>query len=168
MSTTLETSRLNGHDFLAKGKTKKPNRARKALVRTATQINNYRRYITVGAGMFIPLLALSLSHMGGARVLSPSWEERSCGLALLALCCTVLFVSLNHVSEALMDITNSSSTASWAMATSVDLTMIVTELSTTFATNEHDRWLRIAVMGCVTLGSMVLNVWSFLKHSAAK
>ena len=158
--------RLSGQE--SKATKKKATRTRRALVATATQVNNYRRYITVGAGCFIPLLSLSLSHMGGSRVTSESLAEMLCGFGLLGLCITVLCVSLGHLSEAVQDITKSTPKASWMMAVAVDLTMVTTELSTTFATNDADSWLRVAVMAAVTVGSMILNCWAFLKHSAAK
>jgi len=100
----------------------------------------------------VPLLSLSLSNLGGRL------------LAALGLCVSVLAVSLAHLAAAIRAITKSGRCSSWALAITVDLSLVLSELIGVFGTNADVETLRLGLMCSVTGSSMVLNVYAFLRH----
>lgn len=116
--------------------------------------------ITVGAGIGIPGLTLSLSTIAG-QLATQEHVGLGCGLGLVGG--TVLVVSLSHLAWAIGDITRSARWASWLLAIAVDCGLVACEGVHVFAPGVCDG-LATAVMVAVTLASMVLNVWAFLRH----
>src|SRR5262245_50140110 len=84
---------------------------------TARQVSSARRWITVGMGCGIPCQALALSSIGG-RLCQEG--QRGLGVAVLAVCCGVLEVSLSHLAWAIRDITGSARWQSRCLAVAVD------------------------------------------------
>lgn len=118
-----------------------------------------RTIITISMGVGIPLLSLSLSHLGGALLLT---SDYTLAVALFLITAAVLGVSLSHLAWSIRDITKSGRAASWALAISIDVSLIVCELT---AVNTSANIIIIrAVMVSVTAFSMALNCWAFLKH----
>jgi len=138
---------------------KKTNK--KALVMTKVQASNLGRYITVAMGCSIPLLSLSLSHLGGSLLACGTWGTCTLGVFALLLCIAVLGVSLSHLAWAIEDITKSPAWASIALAISVDCSLLVGELVGVFGAEANVETLRIGLMIAVTVSSAVLNTWAF-------
>jgi len=141
----------------AKGK----KQTRKALVMTRVQASNLGRYITVAMGCGIPLLSLSLSHLGGSLLACGTWATTFLGVFAFGLCVAVLGVSLSHLAWAIGDITKSPRWASVALAISVDCSLLVGELIGVFGADAGVERLRIGLMIAVTVSSAVLNTWAF-------
>jgi hypothetical protein len=118
-----------------------------------------RRILTVGLGCAIPGLSLSLSSIGG-RLLEQGYTALGCGA--LALCCSVLAVSLSHLAWAVEDITRSARWQAWAMAIAIDSSLVLGELSRVAG---YESSVVPCLMGSVTVASMLLNCWAFLKGS---
>lgn len=130
-----------------------------------------RIIITIALGAGIPLLSLSLSHLGGSLLLTHHYYL---SVAAFVLCSAVLTVSLAHLAWAIRDITqNKLPTAadtadkvlyyapSWCLAISIDLSLIICEL---IAVHTQESIIIIrSVMVSVTAFSMALNCWAFLK-----
>lgn len=157
---TQTAARVNGHKVKAKVATlteaQKP--ARRAMVSRQPRL---ALWLTVAMGVAIPLLSLSLSTVAGTLA-----RTGHTGLALagLGLCATVLAVSLSHLAWAVRDITASGPKASWALAVATDLTIVLCESVHVFADDAGIGCLVTAMMVSVTLASMALNVWAFLRH----
>lgn len=116
-----------------------------------------RRWLTVGLGCGIPGLSLSLSSIGG-RLLEQGYV--GLGSPALALCRSVLAVSLSHLAWAVADITGSARWQAWCPAVAVDLSLVLGELA---HVQGFTLWVVPVVMGSVTIVSAVLNCWAFLR-----
>jgi hypothetical protein len=111
----------------------------------------------VGLGCGIPGLSLSLLSIGG-RLLEQGYH--GLGGAALALCCSVLAVSLSHLAWAIADITGSARWQAWCLAVAVDLSLVLGELA---RVEGFGLWVAPVVVGSVTVISAVLNCWAFLR-----
>jgi hypothetical protein len=117
-----------------------------------------RRGITLVLGCGIPGCSLALSSIGG-RLCTEG--QTALGVAALALCCSVLAVSLSHLAWAVEDITHSARWQAWCLAVTVDLAVVLCELA---AVAGAAWWLVYAVQVAVTGASALLNCWAFLAH----
>jgi hypothetical protein len=117
-----------------------------------------RRAITVGMGCGVPGLSLALSSIGGRLCAAGHY---GLGVASLALCCSVLAVSLSHLAWAVRDITRSAHWQAWCLAGAIDLSLVLGELA---GVAGFDLWVVPLVMAAVTVTSAVLNCWAFLRH----
>lgn len=155
-------SHVNGstlpHFAPAKPK-RKTKKARKP--KPPKPVSNLMVAMTVGLGIGIPLLSLALSKLSGTLAAHGHYA-----LALFAfgLMVTVLGVSLSHLAAAISHVTRSAWQASWAMAVSLDLSLVLCELVHVYATDLGLGTVCNAVMLCVALGSVALNIWAFLMH----
>src|SRR5262249_17765970 len=116
-----------------------------------------RRAITVGMGCGVPGLSLALSRIGGRLCAAGRY---ALGVASLALCCTVLTVSLSHLALAVRDITRSAGWQAWCLAAAGDVALGLGELAQVAG---FELWVVPVVMAAVTLTSAVLNCWAFLR-----
>jgi len=120
----------------------------------------FRTGMTVALGVGIPLLSLALSKIGGTLALEGQ-PLLSAFAALLML--SVLTVSLSHLAWAIGNITGADKRASWALAVSLDLTLVLCELVRVFAPLDLG-WVCLLLMASVAGFSMSLNVYAFLHH----
>jgi hypothetical protein len=155
MRETYMTALLNGATRLTVAKAK---RVRKAAPVRVGMRDVWRSRITMGIGVGIPCLSLSLSSIGGRLLQEGHW---ALGAGSLVLCCSVLAVSLSHLAWAIRDITRSSWWQSWCLAAAVDLSLILGELA---SVSGFDLWVVPVVMIAVTAVSAVLNCWAFMRH----
>ncbi len=139
-----------------------PSRKKAAVTATPVARSRIGLILTVALGVAIPLLSLSLSKIAGSLALVGHYALA--GFALL-LCLSVLAVSLGHLAWAVENITRSSVRASWALAITIDLALVLGESVQVFA-GEGLMGITTAVMTAVCLFSMALNVWAFLRHPA--
>lgn len=137
---------------------KEPVRKRGSRRMNKAQVSAARRWITIGMGCGIPCLSLALSSIGGQLCMS---GHLGLGIAALALCCSVLAVSLSHLAWAVRDITGSARWQSWCLAGAIDLSLVLGELA---GVAGFESWVVGAVMVSVTIVSAVLNCWGFLRH----
>lgn len=163
---------LNGRNGLSVAKVSKPP-STGAKKRTATSVATTNRkalvaraprlalWLTVTMGVAIPLLSLALTTVAGTLARK---DHPWLALGGLTLCATVLGVSLSHLSWSVSDITKSGKAASWALAVATDLTIVLCESVHVFASDAGIDCLVTAMMVSVTLASMALNVWAFLRH----
>jgi hypothetical protein len=160
---TLPLSRISSNGAARKETGNKAPKSRKQAARHKAMVPAAPRLalgITVGMGVSIPALTLGLSTVAG-RLATHGYA----GLAGFAVTvgATVLMVSLSHLAWAIGDITRSPSWASWLLAIAVDLSIVLSESVHVFAPGVVDS-LATAIMVAVTLASMALNVWAFLRH----
>lgn len=144
--------------------TRKPATPRKSKPKggvkvTARQLNRARWWLTTAMGCGIPAMTLSLSCIGG--YLSGKHDTVG-GTVFLALTCCALVVSLQHVAEAIQDITHCTRFPAWIMAIIVDCAMVSCEIWA------EDFWLATAVKVGLTAASMCLNCWAFHSHKTGK
>lgn len=152
----MMTHERNG--FKVATKSSKAKQARKAMVARQPRL---ALVLTIVMGVAIPLLSLSLSTVAGTLART---GHTTLALGGLALCATVLAVSLSHLAWSVSDITKSGVKASWALAVATDLTIVLCESVHVFAEDAGIGTLVTAMMVSVTLASMALNVWAFLRH----
>ncbi len=141
----------------------KRRKARKIL--DARHVSRLEKMITIAMGCGIPLLSLSLSRLGGHLLATGTVVL---GIVALALCVTVLGVSLSHLAWAIGQITKSNFWASWCLAVAVDLSLVLAELIGVTGAAHEVEGLRLGLMVSVTVASMILNCWAFLRHQSAK
>lgn len=155
LSVLEQAPSANGHS--------KPKR-RKATKRATTskQVGVARTALaaTVGMGVGIPALTLSLSTVAGRMAMG---GHTGLALGAAAVGITVLAVSLDHLRQAIEDITGSPKAASWALAVAVDASIVLAESVQVFAPGVVDS-LAAGILWAVTAASMGLNVWAFLRH----
>ena len=159
----METiNRLNLNGTNGNVKASKPRKAskRKPKLASSVNMNRTRTIITIAAGCSIPLLSLALSYMGGSLLTNEA--SMALALTLLTLCCVVLAVSLSHLAWAISDITRSPMWASWCLAIAVDATLVACELSSSLG---YGSMIVSTTIFAVTLASMVLNCWAFLRNA---
>lgn len=123
-----------------------------------------RLYLTLAMGVFIPLFSLALSHCGGNLLQGETTTAMALGALAFAIQACVLSVSLDHLRWAIGNITRSPQWASWLLAIAFDAALVFGELVHVAA---HECGLSIvvyAIMIAVTVFSMTLNCWAFLKH----
>jgi hypothetical protein len=117
--------------------------------------------MTVALGVGIPLLSLALSKIGGTLAGAGFYGMAAFAFLLMA---AVLGVSLSHLAAAIGSVTRSPLWASWALAVTLDLTLVLCEL---IHVSGHGLGLEL-VCGCamvaVAIASMGLNVFAFLCH----
>jgi hypothetical protein len=119
---------------------------------------------TVMMGVAIPLLSLGLSHTGGALVREGGTAVTSLGVLAFLLMGCVLAVSLSHLAWAVQDITRSPRWASWLLAVTFDLLLVLGEL-VHVAAEASPAGVVVRVMMVAVCGmSMFLNCWAFLVH----
>ncbi len=134
--------------------------ARKVV--SARTIGRARYGITILMGCGIPLVSLYTSHRAGELLQGASVTF---GCMFLAICCTVLALSLSHLADAIADITRSSKRNSWLLAVALDCGIVACEL--TRAAGHDGGWLAMAFLVGITGASMLLNCWAFLSHGKA-
>lgn len=160
LTTTLAPSR-NG---TTPAPARKPRRAKKTAAGgppVKTTADRVKVVATVTMGVAIPVLSLVLSHTGGT--LARTGHSALAGFALSLMGC-VLVVSLSHLAWAIEDITRSPRWASWLLAISFDLMLVLGEL---VHVNADDAGVGMAItvmMTAVAGMSMFLNCWAFLRH----
>lgn len=122
-----------------------------------------RVVLTLTMGVVIPIFSLALSKIAGTLA------ETHPALAVFAflLMGCVLSVSLSHLAWAIEDITKSHRQASWALAISFDLALVLGELCHVFADASCSGVIS-AMMSAVCLLSMFLNCWAFLNQAKAR
>src|SRR5262249_39083290 len=108
------------------GRAKPRRRASKPKPVAAQGSGRGRRWLTASLGGCIPGLSLSLSSVGG-RLVEQGYG--TLGGSALALCCSVLAVSLSHLAWAIRDITGSARWQAWCLAVAVDLSLVLGELA---------------------------------------
>ena len=160
---TINRVELNGQAAprTPKAKAKKattPAKARRALV--ALPPRRVALAMTVLMGVSIPLLSLALSTIAGTLARAGHNALAGAGLALTV---SVLAVSLAHLSWAIADITKSGAGASWALAVTVDMAVVLCEAVHVFAPDAGLNVLATALMICVCAASMILNVYAFVR-----
>ncbi len=158
MQATL--NRIAGFSGIGKTSTKKTNKRVTKNERVA-DLAGIRKVISVGLGIAIPALSLTLAHVAGTLV------NECPGLALFIGICgvSILVVSLSHLAEAIHDATGAAKWQGWAIAITLDLSIIGCELSHVFSKNEALWYWTTALMVVVMLFSMILNVYAFLKKA---
>jgi hypothetical protein len=161
MSTVAQVG-LNGTTAGAgKGRRATKGAARRKVPKmSARQVGALALWITVGMGCAIPMLALALSHAAGklagaGHYLLGAWA--------LVLCGAVLSVSLPHLACAIADITRSDARSAWALAIAVDVSLVFCETAAVMGGDTVSPLLIYAVMVGLTVASMVLNCWAFLR-----
>jgi hypothetical protein len=163
----------NGH---AKSKTKvRAPRKRSTRTQEQNEVQASRRWgrrqvkkaAMIVMGIAIPLLSLGLSHTGGTLL-----RERenlftlTLGIAALALMGCVLVVSLSHLAWSVEDLTRSERKASWLLAVTFDLLLVLGEL-VHVAARETGANVIVTVMMVAVCGlSIFLNIWAFWWHPA--
>lgn len=161
MSRIGTLSSLNGTVPAPSKATRKPAKGRgrkgKAMVSGKPRL---ALGITTGMGVGIPGLTLALTTVSGRLAMA---GHRLLSGGLMAVCATVLAVSLSHLAWSVQDITRSSRWASWSLAVAIDLSIVLSEAVLVFSPGVSDG-LAIAIMAAVTGASMCLNVWAFLRH----
>jgi hypothetical protein len=121
------------------------------------KLSGPRRWLTVALGCGIPGLSLALSSVGG-RLMTQG--HVGLGVGAMALCCTVLAVSLSHLAWAVKGITRSARWQSWCLAVAIDLSLVLCELA---GVAGFSLWVVPVVMVAVTVSSAALNCWAFLR-----
>jgi hypothetical protein len=124
----------------------------------------FRLALTLIMGATIPLFSLALSNIGGTLANS---HLLLAGFAFTLMAC-VLAVSLSHLAWAIEDITKSKPWASWLLAVSFDLALVLGELCKIMAEEAGVGLVTSALMVAVCGLSMFLNCWAFLKHPGAE
>ena len=122
--------------------------------------DNLRLGLTLFLGCGIPLLSLALSRLAGT--LATHQQYALAGFAFL-LMAAVLTVSLSHLALAVADVTTSGPRASWCLAVSLDLSLVLCELVHVRAGGLGLSAVCYAVMTSVCLASVSLNCWAFLR-----
>lgn len=133
--------------------------ARKSSRPSAHTMGLARRAVTIGLGCGIPAFCLYTSHRGGQLLSNGAW---ACGGMLLAICITMLALSLSHLAEAVRDVAKLSPRNSWLMAAALDCGIVACEL--TQAAGHDGGWLATAFLIGITGASMLLNSWAMLGH----
>jgi hypothetical protein len=161
----------NGH---AKSKARAP-RKRPVKTKEQNEVQASRRWgrrqvkkaAMITMGIAIPLLSLGLSHTGGTLL-----RERenlftvALGVAALTLMGCVLVVSLSHLAWSVEDLTRSAKQASWLLAVTFDLLLVLGEL-VHVAARETGANVIVTVMMVAVCGlSIFLNIWAFWWHPA--
>ena len=96
---------MNGRlNRVAASGTSRPATSRKGSKGRQSRLTGPRRWLTVALGCGIPGLSLALSSVGG-RLLGQG--HTALGVAAMALCCSVLAVSLSHLAWAVKDFSRS-------------------------------------------------------------
>ncbi len=157
MSVALAVS---GNGQVVSGKRPAKRRAAKGKAMVAAK-PRLAAVITVGMGVGIPALTLSMSTVAGQLC-----QKGHYGLGVCAglVGGAVLVVSLSHLAWAVGNITRSSKWASWLLAVAVDVGLVACESVLTAAPGVCDT-LATGVLWAVTGVSAVLNCWAFLRHS---
>lgn len=154
----------NGTPGLAPAKPKRQRKASTPKAKTPAVhpwAANFKLGMTIALGVGIPLLSLAMSKLAGT--LAANGQFALAGFAF-ALMVSVLGVSLNHLAWAIANITRSPWEASWALAVALDLSLVCCETIHVYADQLSLAWVCYAVISCVALTSMALNVWAFLMH----
>lgn len=120
--------------------------------------------LTITLGIWIPLFSLGLSHVGGTLLQQDKTVAHLLGLMALGLMACVLVVSLSHLAWAVGNITRSPLWASWLLAVSFDLALVLGELTHVAASEAGLGLVMYSIMCAVCVLSMFLNCWAFLKH----
>ncbi len=132
----------------------------------------WRLFLTLGMGVWIPLFSLALSYVGGNLMREGISNTNAIMIGLasfsFALMTCVLSVSLSHLAWAVEDITKSHRWASWALALAFDLALVLGELCHVSAEEAGVGKVVTVLMATVCVLSMFLNCWAFLKHPAAE
>lgn len=127
-----------------------------------------KTWATVTMGVVIPLLSLGLSHTGGTLLREGgSYSVTTLALLSFLLMGCVLTVSLTHLAWAVEDLTRSPGWASWLLAVTFDLLLVLGELVHVAAEGSGAGSIVTAMMAAVCGLSMFLNVWAFLHHPTA-
>lgn len=156
-------AQLNGVSSRINLKTSKATvKAKKSGMPTAAT----KRYLaTVTMGVWMPLMSLILSYVGG-RLLSSELFVLA-GLSFLLMAC-VLLVSLTHLAAAIADITKSHWLASWLLAIAFDASLVLAELCHVQAEKAEIGGVVTCLMVAVCGLSMFLNCWAFLSHKRSE
>ncbi len=109
-------------------------------------------------GSGIPALSLALSKMGGSLLLGGHW---ALGLFAFALMGAVLAVSLPHLAWSLVHLTGSERRPAWCLAIALDLSLVLTELVSVYASGLGLGLVCFLVMFAVAVASAALNINAF-------
>lgn len=124
--------------------------------------SKFKISLTITLGTAIPLLSLALSSVAGTLASKGHFALSGFAFFLMA---AVLSVSLPHLAHAIGEITNSPKLASWALAIALDLSLVLCELVSTWASDSGVGGITITVTASVCVISQVLNCWAFLNPS---
>jgi hypothetical protein len=139
-------------------------KARKTRTKAApVTTDKVKLYATLVMGIAIPLLSLGLSNTGGT--LTRADHNVLAGFAFFLMAC-VLAVSLSHLAWSIEDITRSPRWASWLLAITFDLMLVLAELCHVSAADAGVGTVTTVMMVAVAGLSMFLNCWAFIKHPA--
>jgi hypothetical protein len=151
-----------------KPKPKAPTAPAKPAQRPRLTSAQVKTGATVTMGVVIPLLSLGLSHTGGTLLREGgSYPVTALALFSFLLMGCVLTVSLTHLAWAVEDLTRSPGWASWLLAVTFDLLLVLGELVHVAAEGSGAGAIVTAMMAGVCGLSMFLNVWAFLYHPTA-
>jgi len=155
-------NRINANaNGIPQGKAK-GGKARRPRVPTRKPLaDRFRLWMTVALGVGIPLLSLAMSKLAGTLA---SHRRFALAAFALVLMVAVLAVSLSHLAWAVGNITRSGRRASWSLAVALDLSLVLCESVHVYAADLGLVWVCYAVMACVAVASMALNVFAFLAH----
>lgn len=142
-------------------KPKKSKATKVAKTKAKAPPTTIKVVMTVAMGVGIPLLSFALTKIAGTLAAGGIYILAFMAFALMT---AILSVSLSHLAWAIKDITRSTKQASWAMAVSLDLSLVMGELVHVYADTLGLDAVATAVMVSVALASMVLNCWAFLEH----
>jgi hypothetical protein len=120
--------------------------------------------LTAIMGIVVPLLSASLCSVAG-DLCSEDGGPVVAALAIAGLVLTgcVLAVSLDHLKWAIGNITRSGWWSSWALAISLDVTLMFSELVLVYGPDKV-RTRIWAIMVTVCLLSVCLNIWAFFRQ----
>jgi len=127
----------------------------------AATMSKARKALTITMGCGIPAVSLYTSHRAGELLTMGAYVG---GIMFLAVCLTVLALSLSHLATAIGDITRSNARDSWLLAIALDAGIVVVEL--TKAMGHDGGFLATLFLVGITGASMLLNCWAFLNHKA--
>lgn len=128
-------------------------------IKAVSKLDRLKLGMTIALGVGIPLLSLAMSKLAGTLAVA---EKYALAVFALYLMLAVLGVSLSHLAGSIENITRSHWLASWSLAVALDLSLVMCEMCHVYANNLGLEWVTIAVMVCVAVVSMALNVYAFL------
>jgi hypothetical protein len=158
---TTPTVERNGTLPATVRKSHRSPKSRKVTPSAQPAANRIKTTATVIMGIVIPLLSLGLSNTGGT--LARNDHTTLAGFAFALMGC-VLAVSLSHLAWAIQDITRSPRWASWLLAVTFDLMLVLAELCHVSAEDVGVGTVVTLMMVVVAALSMFLNCWAFIKH----
>ncbi|MDY3554222.1 hypothetical protein R5W24_003341 [Gemmata sp. JC717] len=160
----LTTSHPHERNGTLPDKPRKPRRSpkkKKTATPARTAADRIKLSATLVMGIVIPLLSLGLSNAGGMLARN---DHNALAVLAFGLMGCVLTVSLSHLAWAVGDITKSPRWASWLLAITFDMVLVLAELCHVSAEAAGVGTVVATMMVAVAMLSMFLNCWAFLKY----